>query len=422
MMIIILWVGIILATMMVAEKKKLSMTVFFILAVFLGPIGLIVALLSKEQTELGPASNPKNFTVLDARMQLAQLKHALNTVQHKMNALDQKIHHLSAAEEALSEDVKNDGASGALTVEKDTPTDDTPSPKQSAEPSMKMKQRERAEGFEVQFAKYWLNRLGVIIFVIGIGLFISYTFQYLNAWAKISIGFVFSAVFLWLGNLLERKGAYTKVAWGIIGGGWGLMYLSVYAMHFIEATRVIDNPYLECLLLMIVSAAAVFFNLKYASWVVTAMTFSLAFISAGLGGLNGLSVVYFTLLTGAVALIAYLKKWFPFLIYGIIGSYLTHAWVKYPLIGPGTVTHSPSSASFTILFTILALTWMIYQMVLFILKADSKEKIGLWITAFLLNAGMFVTLGLRELHLRSLKLSAGAIDEPFWFTLVLAGL
>ena len=97
---------------------------------------------------------------------------------------------------------------------------------------------------------------------------------------------------------------------------------STYALHYIEQVRIIESRAFALMLLGIVSFCAVIYNLKYRSWVVTAITYLLAFITAGLGGIEYSTVIYCAFLTGSIVYLSYKLEWHTFLLYGMAGSTL----------------------------------------------------------------------------------------------------
>jgi len=400
----LLWVGSIIATVVIADKKGFNIAGYFFLSLFFGPIAVIIVLLASSRSGV-VLKDGGVFTLQDAQKHLLEIKRSIKYLKEKSDLLEAKI--------------------GKITGEEPEPVSagDTPAPikkaveKKEAVPAS-------SEGFEQVFGKYWLNRIGVVLFVMGIGLFISYTFQYLNAFAKVGIGYAFSAAFFVWGRALEKNKKYQKIAWGILGGAWGLLYLSTYAMHYIPATKVISSAMLEVMLLAVVSIAAVYYNLKYKSWVVTAMTFILAFITAGLGGMDYSSVVYFSLLVGSVAYLAYRMNWHAFLILGIIGSYFTHfCWVDPKLFFKTSYFGGNLDFriyQFQIMFGILAISWAIYSAIFFLMKKKTEDERKLLVTGQLINAGLFTFMGLHEIGRVQSRWTL-SWDEKFWFLFGLAG-
>jgi len=400
----LLWVGSIIATLVIADKKRFNVAGYLFLSLILGPIAVIIVLLSRPRAGVALKSGGV-FTLQDAKQHLLEMKRSLKYLKEKSDLLEARLSQLSGEKPvSASESAK-------------------PVPLQKAA-DKKAIESSTSEGFEQVFGKYWLNRIGVVLFVMGIGLFISYTFQYLNAFAKVAIGYAFSAAFFIWGRALEKNKKYQKIAWGILGGAWGLLYLSTYAMHYIPATKVISSSMLEVLLLAGVSIAAVYYNLKYKSWVVTAMTFILAFIPAGLGGMDYSSVVYFSLLVGSVAYLAYRMNWHAFLILGIIGSYFTHfCWVDPKLFFKTSYFGGNLDLriyQFQIMFGILAISWAIYSAVFFLMKKKTEDERKLLVTGQLINAGLFTFMGLHEIGRVQSRWTL-SWDEKFWFLFALSG-
>ena len=90
----------------------------------------------------------------------------------------------------------------------------------------------------------WLNKLGVLVLVIGIALLLGYEFTRVGPLGRVAIGMAVGLTMLIGGVLIERKRAYAIFARGLIGGGWAALYFTTYAMHALPAAKVIDNPYL----------------------------------------------------------------------------------------------------------------------------------------------------------------------------------
>ena len=91
----------------------------------------------------------------------------------------------------------------------------------------------------------WLNKLGVLVLVIGIALLLGYEFTRASGpLGRVSIGVAVGLTMLISGVFVERKRGYAIFARGIIGGGWAALYFTTYAMHALPAAKVIENPIL----------------------------------------------------------------------------------------------------------------------------------------------------------------------------------
>jgi uncharacterized membrane protein len=77
-----------------------------------------------------------------------------------------------------------------------------------------------------------LNRIGVLVLIVGIAFFLKYAFE--NAWigpaGRVAVGLVLGSGLLLLGRWLHR-GTYGGPAQGLVALGLGTLYLSGYAAH-----------------------------------------------------------------------------------------------------------------------------------------------------------------------------------------------
>lgn len=106
---------------------------------------------------------------------------------------------------------------------------------ESAEPEpglASLKPAPRWSQLETRLGGAGLNRIGVIILLLGIGFFLKYAFdnQWIGPTGRVAIGLLAGVVFLVLGDRLQRA-AYRIPAQGLVALGIGSLYLSVYAAH-----------------------------------------------------------------------------------------------------------------------------------------------------------------------------------------------
>jgi len=391
-MYLLVWIGSIIATAIIASNKGLSLAGFIILAIFLGPLALIIAL-AMNSNEQKKVSSEKEFSLDAAKAELVSMKAAFSSLQLRLKNLEKKL------------------SSPAI---KDKTQVKTAKTKQLPEKTK--------ESFEFVFGKYWLNRIGVVLVFLGVSFFIGYAFKYLGAFTKVLLGYLLALLFFTWGRSLEQKEKYKKLATGFLGLSWGLAYLVTYAMYYIEATKIIDNPILELWLLAGVSFSAIIYNLKYRSWVITSFTFLLAFITAGLGDVDYSSLIYCTLLIGSIAYLSSRLKWYKFLLFGICGTYFTYIYWLHPQIVKSFLVSQEFSIpvyQFHLSFGVLFMGWLLFTLALFGLKPENKEKSGYLLSGVLLNAVFFAFLGLSELYRVRPHLDL-FWDVRFWFLIGLA--
>src|SRR3989338_5027327 len=393
---LLIWILSVVFCVIVAKEKKYSVFGFALLALFLGPIMLVISLLLPANKSSAARISLEINSLQDARHELNNLKNNFLILQGRIHRLEEKL--------GLIEKQEAQPAAAA------------------AQSHIQLPSEEEAERFEFKFGKYWLNRLGAIIFVLGVAFFISYTFKYLNAYAKLALGYMLGFGFLIAGSYLERKETYRKIAWGILGAGWGLLYLSTYAMHFIDATRIVSHPAIAIWLLGLVSFAAIIYNLKYNSWIVSFLTYFLAFITVGLGGIEYSTIIYCAFLVASIVFLSHKLDWYKFLLAGIGGTYLTFVlWINPQIYSSFLVARHAglSMYQFQLSFGIIFLSWALFSGGLLLTKIEGPERLRYVLGGVLLNAAFFVSLGLHELYKINKQLTL-SWDVRFWFLIAAA--
>jgi predicted membrane protein DUF2339 len=227
----------------------------------------------------------------------------------------------------------------------------------------------------------WLNKLGIIILVVGVALFGIYELGALGALGKAGISY-FTAIFLLVGGMsLEKRERYRLLGRTGIGGGWALLFFSTYGIYHVSAMRVFapDLAWLtvDCALMLFVAVAMGFHTLRYRSQFVTGLAFLLGYFTVSLSenSVYSLSAGVFL----AIGLVSIVLKmgWFELEVFGILSTYLTHLYWLYRLLGVngGQGRAFPEyHASLTILF----FYWLIFRFsyIKRSIKSDFEEHVS----------------------------------------------
>jgi len=115
----------------------------------------------------------------------------------------------------------------------------------------------------------WLNKLGIVILVIGVALFLAYQLRELGPQGKVTVGYAVSFVMLAAGVFFERREMWRLLARAGIAGGWSLAYFTTCAMYHVPAAHVLSSESLDLFLLLVVAAVMIGHTLRYQSQVVT---------------------------------------------------------------------------------------------------------------------------------------------------------
>lgn len=229
----------------------------------------------------------------------------------------------------------------------------------------------------------WLNRIGVLAFLIGAAFFLKYAFD--NRWigetGRVILGLIAGLVFLALGERYQRKD-FPRFAQGLTGGGIALLYLSIYAAfgfyHLI--------PQVPAFLFMIlVTIAGVALAVRYNA-IVIATTAALGgfltpfLLSTGVDNQVGL-FTYILLLNAGILGVAYFRHW-PILNYqSFVLTVITFAaWAER--------FYQPSKLWTTVLFLTLLFVVFAFLTIFYNIIHRRNASAPELILAFL-NAGIY---------------------------------
>jgi len=171
----------------------------------------------------------------------------------------------------------------------------------------------------------WLNKLGVLVLVIGIALLLGYEFARVGPAGRVAIGMGAGLTMLLSGVFIERKRAYAIFARGLIGGGWAALYFTTYAMHALPAAKVIDNPYAGTALLLATACGMILHSLRYKSQTVSGLAYFIAFATLALSESTPFSVLALLPLAASLLYLAHRFEWHQMAVFGLFATYATAA-------------------------------------------------------------------------------------------------
>lgn len=258
----------------------------------------------------------------------------------------------------------------------------------------------------------WLNKLGIVLLVLGVAFFLAYQLRTMGPQGKVLVGFVTAAVMLGAGIWGERKDRYRILARAGIGGGWALLFFTTYAMYHVPAAHVLDSQPFDLLLMLVVATAMVLHTLRYRSQVVTGLAFLLAFLTVTISHSNVYSLSAGVVLAAGLVAIVGRMQWFELEVFGILASYLNHfLWLR-PIIEPMQGKHH-SFPEFTASAGILILYWLIFRLsyVFRTPSAEGQERIST--AAAFLNPALLLAL---------MKYQSAHPEWAFWALLAVGAL
>jgi len=237
----------------------------------------------------------------------------------------------------------------------------------------------------------WLNKLGIVILVLGIAFFLAYQLKTLGPAGKVLVGMVTSGALVGAGIWFDRKEGYRLLGRSGIGGGWALLFFTTYAMYHVPAAQVLSSQAADLVLMLIVTAAMVAHTLRYRSQVATGLSFLLAFLTVTISHTNVYSLSAGVLLAAALVVIVGRMQWFELEVFGILASYLNHyLWLR-PIIEPMHGKRHPFP-EFAASAGILVLYWLIFRASYLLRRPRDEHQEHISTAAALLNTGLLLAL------------------------------
>ncbi len=168
-----------------------------------------------------------------------------------------------------------------------------------------------------------LNAVGAVVLVIGIALFLAYSFAHMSAGGRASVALVTSLGILAAGVWAERKARYQIFARGLIGAGWAALYATAYAIYAIPAAQIVSNPIAGSVILLAVAIGMIAHSLRYRSQAVTAVAYFAAFAALAVTPSSPFAVASLIPIAASILYLAERFEWNSMPLFGLIATYAT---------------------------------------------------------------------------------------------------
>jgi hypothetical protein len=178
-----------------------------------------------------------------------------------------------------------------------------------------------AREWETTLGGNWLNKAGVFVLVVGLALLLRYSFTQFGPLGRVTICLAASFGLLAAGAIVESRERYRMFARGLLGGGWAGLYVTVYAMHAVEAARVIASPVVGAFLLLAVATGMIVHSLRYRSQTVTGLAYFVAFGTLAITDMSSLPFLALVPLAASLLYVAHRFRWTRMALLGLIATY-----------------------------------------------------------------------------------------------------
>jgi len=363
------WIASVTAALIIADKKKLRMGKALLLALATGPIGVSI-LLSKPSHNITDQRNSQGGTGLqDAERELNSLKKTLFSLEQRINALESSIiglGGLKVSPQPVPEMPQDSGPKAEI---------QSPAPVLPGESNV----LPQSGDIELAFGRKWLNKIGIIVFTLGVGFLISYTFKYFGAFLKIAFGYAISLALFFIGFKLEAQKKYINFGRVMLGGAWALVYFTTFAMHHFEASRIIQSQLVDLILLGIVVVGMIVHVLKYKSESMMSVALVIAYLTSTLGNISGFTIMSSMFLSALVLFLVYRFQWVKAFVLGVLFTYCIHIIWIVPKI-TGSVRHDTmlgfSGSEYHLVTNVLLLTlyWGVFLVGVHLARTCKEER------------------------------------------------
>ena len=285
-------------------------------------------------------------------------------------------------------------------VEKETPdTIEEPVEEEQEEPAMAMEEEEEIEEYatsETNFEKYigenLFGKIGILIFIIGIGFFVKYAIDqnWINETARTLMGYAVGAGMLVLAERLHKR--YHTFSSLLAGGAFGIYYLiTAIAFHYYDLFSHTMAFVILCATTIFMSAVSVLYDRKELAVTALVGGFIAPFIiSTDSSSIISLQI-YISILNIGMFCLAMYKKWaiLPMISFGF--TYI----ILWGTTAIGSFTDSEAVTIYPTLFAFATLFYVIFLLpIVFILRTQYGENTRLGLLAIITaNSFMYLIYG-----------------------------
>lgn len=282
-------------------------------------------------------------------------------------------------------------------VEEETPeTIEEPVEEEQEEPAMAMEEEEEIEEYatsETNFEKYigenLFGKIGILIFIIGIGFFVKYAIDqnWINETARTLMGYAVGAGMLVLAERLHKR--YHTFSSLLAGGAFGIYYLiTAIAFHYYALFSHTIAFVILCVTTIFMSAVSVLYDRKELAVTALVGGFIAPFIiSTDSSSIISLQI-YITILNIGMFCLAMYKKWAILPMVSFAFTYI----ILWGTTALGSFSDSEAVTTYPTLFAFATLFYVIFLLpVVFILRTQYGENTRLGLLG-IITANSFMNL------------------------------
>jgi len=267
----------------------------------------------------------------------------------------------------------------------------------AAKPSLQDRMK-KVSAFEEALGTNWLQKLGIVLLVLGVASFGIYELAALGSFGKVIVLYLAAATLLAGGIYLEKRERYQLLGRTGIGGGWALFFFTTFAMYYVPSMRVLHSAAFVSVLMLLVAVAMAAHTLRYRSQLVTGLAFLLGYSTVALSQDTVYSLSAGVILAIALVTIVFKMRWYQLEVFGILSGYLNHLYWLYRILGieGARGRHFPEYTAST---AMLFFYWLVFRISYLWRKPNTAQEEHTSTFAAIVNSTLLLaTLRFQSVH------------------------
>ncbi len=252
-------------------------------------------------------------------------------------------------------------------------------------PQLEAKISRSEEEIEMRIGSFWLPKIGVFAFLIGIAFFLTQPLAGVNPFIPPLGTYILSLLIVLLSKKLKKE--YSDLSGYLFGGSAGIAFIATLRLHYFTSAPLISNDYIEFILLFLVAAPTMGYAIMNRSIYILGLGLLMGYVSALITDSAFVLIPIIMLLSIFQVIISIRYEWKGLLPFGIVFSNLFHlSWaVNNPLIGKALEISKVNGG----LVVFLLLYSIIYSIGIIKRKNNLSEEISDTVIILLNSVGVY---------------------------------
>ena len=208
---------------------------------------------------------------------------------------------------------------------------------------------------EHKISENWFAKAGVIVISIGFAFLLTFKFEKFPSFVPVLFGYLLVVGIYSLAHYWRKSNSH--ISGQLVGGGLALLYFTTLRLHFFSDIQIIQDRYLEVILLNGVVIAGIILSIRRKSIYLTGLGLILGYITATISSDPAVMFTSLSFLAAATVYISLKYQWKALIFLSIILTYFTHfVWfLGNPVIGSAFAFQSEPNYNllFIIIYTVI---------------------------------------------------------------------